>query len=126
MGTDERRLDKVTEEVIGAAFAVSNGLGIGFLEKVYENALEHELSKRGLEVKQQRGIEVRYDEVVVGHYVADLLVEDEVLVELKVAAQIDGAHIAQCINYLKATGYRLCLLLNFGTARLGVKRVIND
>ncbi len=126
MGTDERRLDKVTEEVIGAAFAVSNGLGIGFLEKVYENALAHELSKRGLEVKQQRGIEVRYDEVVVGHYVADLLVEDEVLVELKVAAQIDGAHIAQCINYLKATGYRLCLLLNFGTARLGVKRVIND
>ena len=91
---------------------------------LYENALVHELRKSGLAVSQQHPMVVRYDGVVVGDYAVDLLVEDTVLVELKVARAIDDIHRAQCMNYLKATGLRLCLLLNFGTPRLEIKRVV--
>ncbi len=103
-----------------------NGLGAGFLEKVYENALAHELRKTGLRVEQQHGITVHYDGVVVGEYAADLLVEDAVLVELKAVKGLDAVHMAQCMNYLKATGHTLCLLINFGTSRVEVKRVVKD
>jgi len=91
---------------------------------LYENALVHELRKSGLAVSQQHPMVVRYDGVVVGDYAVDLLVEDTVLVELKVARAIDDIHRAQCMNHLKATGLRLCLLLNFGTPRLEIKRVV--
>ena len=126
MNTDEHglELDEITERVIGCAFAVGNTLGTGFLEKVYENALAHELRKAGLRVQQQQNITVRYDGAVVGEFAADLLVEDRVLIELKVAKGIDDSHTAQCLNYLTATGLRLCLLLNFGKTRVEVKRVI--
>lgn len=116
--------DETTERIIGCAIAVSNALGVGFLEKVYENALPHELRKAGLHVKQQEPIKVRYDEVVVGDYAADLLVEDCAIVELKVAKGIDAIHEAQVLNYLKATGVRVGLILNFGTPRLGIKRLV--
>jgi len=91
MNADKRRstLDLVTQKVVGAAFTVSNQLGIGFLEKVYENALAHELRKAGLDIEQQRGIHVLYDGAVVGEYFADLLVERNVLVELKVVKGLD-------------------------------------
>ncbi|MBN2024507.1 MAG: GxxExxY protein [Pirellulales bacterium] len=119
-------MNKISETVIGAAFAVSNALGTGFLEKVYENALAHELRKAGLGVKQQEPVQVFYDDVEVGNYVADLLVSGCVLVEIKVAKGIDDAHLAQCLNYLKATGLKLCLLVNFGTPKIGIKRVVNQ
>ena len=119
-------LNQITERVIGCAYTVSNGLGAGFLEKVYENALAHELRKNGLDVIQQHPIQVLYDGVVVGDFVADLLVEHEVLVELKAVKAFDDVHLAQCLNYLKATGRSLCLLLNFGTPRVQVKRVVRD
>jgi GxxExxY protein len=119
-------LNQISEKVIGAAFAVANKLGTGFLEKVYENALAHELRKLGLSVEQQRSVEVYYDGVVVGSYVADLLVESVVLIELKAAKAVDSSHLAQCLNYLKATGLRLGLVLNFGTARIGVHRVVHN
>ena len=119
-------LNQITERVIGCAYTVSNGLGAGFLEKVYENALAHELRKNGLDVIQQHPIQVLYDGVVVGDFVADLLVEHEVLVELKAVKALDDVHLAQCLNYLKATGRSLCLLLNFGTPRVQVKRVVRD
>lgn len=109
--------------MIGCAYTVSNTLGAGFLEKVYENALAYEIRKTGLKVEQQAPVLVRYDGLVVGDYVADLLVEGCVLVELKAARQLDDAHKAQCINYLKATGLRLCILLNFGSPRIEVKRI---
>ena len=115
--------DALTQAVIGGAFAVQNELGVGFLEKVYENALTHELRKKGMAVRQQWPVAVRYDGVVVGDYVADLVVEDRVLVELKVAKAIDQAHVAQALNYLKATGLTTCLILNFGSARVDVKRL---
>jgi GxxExxY protein len=78
-------LDKITEKIIGCAFSVSNSLGSGFLEKVYENALFHELTKNGLVVEKQVSLKVKYDGVVVGDYVADFLVEKSILIELKVA-----------------------------------------
>jgi GxxExxY protein len=119
---DEARLNEITQQIIGAAFKVSNALGCGFLEKVYENALAHELRKSGLRVAQQHPVPVYYDGVQVGDFFADLLVEDEVLVELKAARAFDPAHEAQCLNYLTATGKVICLLLNFGKPRVEVKR----
>jgi GxxExxY protein len=117
-------IDTLTERVIAAAFRVSNVLGAGFLEKVYENALAHELRKSGIDARQQVPVTVLYDEVVVGEYVADLLVEQKVLVELKAARGIDPIHEAQLLNYLKATGTRVGLILNFGTPRVGIRRLV--
>jgi GxxExxY protein len=116
-------LNPVTEKIIGCAYTVSNALGAGFLEKVYENALAIEIRKAGLKVAQQQPIQVWYDGNLVGEYYADLLVEESVLVEIKAVKAFDEAHWAQCINYLKATGRRLCLLLNFGKTRVEIKRI---
>ena len=123
---DAARLNMLSGRVIGCAFTVMNALGVGFLEKIYENGLAHELRKAGLAVAQQHGMTVMYDGVKLGEYYVDLLVEDLLLVELKVAKALDDSHRLQCINYLKATGLRLCLLLNFGRRRLEIKRVAHD
>jgi len=120
------QLDKLTETIIGCAYTVANTLGTGFLEKVYENALFHELMKHGLHVEQQRPIPVYYDQVIVGEYLADLVVERCVLIELKTAKTIEDIHKAQCIHYLKATGLTLCLLINFGTPKIQIKRIVNN
>ncbi|MBI1917438.1 MAG: GxxExxY protein [Planctomycetes bacterium] len=119
---DEEKLNQLSERIIGCAFKVSNVLGCGFLEKVYENALAHELRKNGLKVEQQHPISVYYDGVNVGDFYADLLVEGTVLVELKAVAEFCDDHTAQCLNYLTATGKVLCLLLNFGRPRVQIKR----
>ena len=126
MNADKRGsdLDRITEKIIGCAYAVGNTLGCGFLERIYENALALELRKAGLKTVQQHGIQVRYDGIVVGEYVADLLIEDIVLVELKAVKALDDIHVAQCLNYLKATGIQICLLINFGRPRVEVKRLI--
>jgi GxxExxY protein len=124
MCSDPIPSSQITERVIGAAFRVMNTLGVGFLEKVYANALAHELRTCGLEVEQQHRCVVHYDGVIVGDYAADMLVAGSVLVELKVAKALDGVHVAQCMNYLKATGLRLCLLMNFGRSRVEIQRVI--
>ena len=118
-------LDKITEKIIGCTYQVSNELGVGFLEKVYENALFHELTKNGLVVEKQVSLKVKYDGIVVGDYIADFIVEKSILVELKTVSSLDDTHFAQCLNYLKATGLKLCLLLNFGNKRVQVKRIIN-
>jgi GxxExxY protein len=125
MHADQERINQVSERVIGCAFRVINTLGAGFLEKNYENALAHELRKAGLEVVQQRGIVVYYDGIVIGEYAVDLMIEETVMVELKAVKALDGAHAAQCVNYLKATGLPLCLLLNFGKSRLEIRRFVN-
>lgn len=117
-------LNKITKKVIGCAFKVSNTLGIGFVEKVYENALALEIEKAGMQVKQQHPINVYYDQNLVGEYFADLLVEDSVLVVLKVARAFDNAHMMQCLNYLRASGLPVCLLINFGRPKIEVKRII--
>ena len=124
MNTD--RVNEITEKIIGCAYAVGNVLGCGFLEKVYENALAFEIRKAGLAVRQQHSIQVRYEGEVVGDFAADLLVEGVVLVELKVAKVLDDAHFAQCLNYLKATGLQVCLLINFGRPKVEVKRLVHN
>ena len=118
--------DPLTSKIIGCAYRVANELGSGFLEKVYENALAHELRKAGIKVEQQHGIVVLYDGVEVGDYVADLLVNNQVLVELKTCKDLDDVHLAQCLNYLKATGQRVCLLMNFGRPKLQIRRLMMD
>lgn len=115
--------DPISERIIGCAFKVHGILGHGFLEKVYENALAHELRKAGLAVQQQADVKVFYSGVNVGTYFADLLVERHILVELKSVKAIDDTHIAQCLNYLKATGLMTCLLLNFGKTKVEVRRL---
>jgi GxxExxY protein len=94
------RLNRITEAIIGCAYKVANTLSHGFLEKVYENALAHELRKAGVVVAQQEPLAVRYDGVVVGEFAADLLVNGSVIVELKAVRALDDVHLAQCLNYL--------------------------
>src|SRR3569623_1260296 len=125
MHTDQTRLNRITETIIGCAYKVSNTLKFGLLEKCYKNALAHELRKAGLNVTVEHPIAVLYDGIVVGEYFADLLVEDCVIVELKAAKGIDEAHHAQCINYLTATGKPICLLINFGP-KVEVKRFVGQ
>src|ERR1700761_5626953 len=122
---DGNEINAVSRKVIGCAFTVLNTLGPGFLEKIYENALVHEMRKRGLTVEQQRAIPVQYDGIVVGDYFADVIVDDRLLVELKVAKSFHDSHKAQCTAYLKATGLKMALLLNFSRSRLEIERIAN-
>ncbi len=114
--------EHLIEKIIGCAYKVYNTLGSGFLEKVYENALYIELSRRGLSVKQKYSIEVYYDNVIVGEYIADLLVEDKVLIELKAVQNLCKEHEVQLVNYLVATGINIGLLINFGPKSVQIKR----
>ena len=124
MNANIRELDDLVKTVVGAAYEVSNVLGAGFLEKVYERALVHELVLRGLNVRSQATFPVGYKGQCVGEYVADLLIEDKLIVELKCVDQFSNEHLAQCINYLKASGMKLALLINFQKPRVEWKRVV--
>lgn len=115
---------EITEAIIGAAFEVYNSLGYGFLERVYHRALQVELLTRGVRAELEKRITVRYKNIVVGDYDADLVVEDSVIVEIKVAAQYDKRDEAQLLNELKATGIKVGLLLNFGRTKVELKRLV--
>jgi GxxExxY protein len=117
-------LNMVTEAVIGTAFAVSRTLGHGFLEAVYRNALAVELAAAGLHFFKEKVFPVYYREEKVGHYIADLVVENLLIVELKAVEAISTLHVAQTLNYLKASNLSAGLVLNFGKPRLEVKRVL--
>ena len=123
LNTDE--LNALSQQIIGCAFAVHNVLGSGFLEKVYENALCIEFEKNGLDFEAQKSVNVYYDKKIVGEFTPDVLVAGKIILELKSAKAITEAHQAQCINYLKATGLPICLLINFGRERVELKRFIN-
>jgi GxxExxY protein len=123
MNTDISILNRITEKIIGCAYRVGNTLGAGFLEKVYENALVYELRNSELQADQQHPIKVWYDKIIVGDFAADILVENQVLVELKAIKALDDSHLAQCLNYLRATGLHVCLLINFGTPRIEIRRI---
>jgi GxxExxY protein len=116
--------EQLTEKILGAAFKVHNTLGIGFLEKVYENAIVVELARRGVSVEQQKTIKVTYEGVVVGDYQVDILVEGRVVVECKAIGHLDGVHEAQLLNYLRATGLKVGLLINFGRPKLQYRRLV--
>jgi GxxExxY protein len=114
----------LTKRIIGAAFEVQRVLGYGFLEKVYEAALAKELRSRGHRVVNQAEMEVTYKGEPVGVYYADLLVDDAVICEVKALDKLAPAHEAQLLNYLKATGTKVGLLLNFGPQGVQVKRMV--
>jgi GxxExxY protein len=127
MGPDEREsLDKLAEAVIGAAYEVANHLGGGFLEKVYERALLRELRLRWIPAEAQIAIRVFYKGEYVGEYFADLLVDSRLIVELKCVEQFTNEHLAQCLNYLKATENHLALLINFQKAKVDWRRVVHQ
>jgi len=114
---------EITEGIIGAGFEVYNHLGYGFLERVYQRALQMELLRRGFRAEMERRITVRYKDAIVGEYDADLFVEDSVLVEIKIAPQYDKRDEAQVLNELKATGLKIGLLINFGRSKVEFKRL---
>ena len=117
-------INAVTFAINGAVFEVNRVLGPGFLEKVYENALLIELKKQGIKAESQVLIKVCYKENVVGEYIADILVEGKVIVELKTVETIDKIHEAQLLNYLKATGMRVGILVNFKRPKAEIKRMV--
>ena len=117
-------LDALTNKIIGCAFTVGHTLGHGFLELVYKNALCLELESEGLSTSKEKSFYIFYREQRVGTYVADIVVNDRIIVELKVAEALSSAHSAQLLNYLKASRLPVGLLFNFGKPRIDVKRVI--
>jgi GxxExxY protein len=112
--TSDFKHGEVTEKIIGMAYEVYNTLGYGFMEKIYENALMIEFRRAGMKADQQVPIVVFYKGEIVGEFVADIVVEDKVIVELKAVSALDAVHEVQLVNYLKATGIEVGLLLNFG------------
>ena len=124
MNADERRLDPLTERILNAVFEVSNVLGCGFLEKVYERALLRELTFQGIRAKAQVSYPVSYKGHCIGEYFADVIVEDEIVLELKCVDRLLNEHTAQCLNYLKASGRKLALLINFQRPKVEWKRIV--
>jgi len=131
-GGNEILYKDLSYKIVGLAMGVHSKLGYGFLEKVYENALMVLFRREGIEAKQQAPITVYFEEEAVGNYYADILVEDKVILEIKPARHTAGgsveniidAHIAQTLNYLKATGLRLAIILNFSKEKLKYKRIV--
>ena len=117
------RHEALTGKILKCAFRVQNALGCGFLEKVYENAMVVALTDEGLTTAQQVPLRVHFEEHLVGEYVADLVVDRAVLVEIKATEQNPPIYIAQVLNYLKATGLPVGLLINFGKPKLFYRRL---
>jgi len=116
----------LTEKVLGAVFEVADTLGPGFLEKVYERALLKELTLRGIRAVTQPPLSVDYKGERIGDYYPDLLVEDVSIFEVKCADRLSNEHLAQCINYLRASKLTLCLLINFQKSTVEWKRIANN
>ena len=116
--------NQLTYLINGAIFEVNRELGAGFLEKVYENALLIELIKKGLAAENQVPIKVKYKGAEVGDYYADIIVENQVILEIKAIESLQKIHEAQLLNYLKATGYKIGLLVNFKHPKAEVKRFV--
>ncbi len=117
-------VNDITYKINGAVFEVQKELGPGFLEKVYENALMTELKQRGIKAECQVPVNVHYKGKIVGEYIADLLVEGQVLIELKTVERLERIHEAQLLNYLKATGLKIGLLVNFRNKKAEIKRMV--
>jgi GxxExxY protein len=122
--TKDYSLQPITEQLIGAAFEVHNVLGYGFLERVYQRAMQVELQSRGIKVELEPLIKVQFKNVIVGDYAADLFVADKIIVELKTDVVYQTTHEAQLLNELRGTGIRLGYLINFGRERVEYKRMV--
>jgi GxxExxY protein len=114
--------EDLTHKVIGCAYQVYNNLGFGFLESVYRKAMVIEIEASGLQVQQESPLKVHYRDQVVGDFFADLLVDNELIVELKSVESLGKIHEAQLVNYLVATGIEIGLLINFGSKGIDIKR----
>ena len=119
-------INELTYEINGAVFEVNRVLGPGFLERVYQNALMVELRNRGLKAESQAAITVDYKDNVVGEYIADILVEEKVILELETVDRLEKIHEAQLLNYLRATGIKIGILVNFKHIRAEIKRMVLD
>ena len=119
------KYEEITERILASAFDVCNELGSGFLESVYEKSLLIALRQNGLSAESQVSIDVDFRDQNVGHFVADIIVENKVLIELKTVDRLVSKHIAQILNYLKATGVEVGLLINFGNSKLEYRRLNN-
>lgn len=117
--------EELATTIIGAAIKVHKYFGLGFIEKVYEGALEIELKKIGLKAERQKELLAYYDNEVVGKFYADILVEDKIIIEMKAVSSIDNSCYKQLYNYLNVSNKQLGLLLNFGESRLTIKRIAN-
>ncbi len=117
---------RISEQVIGCTIRVSNILGAGFLEAVYANALAIELRNERIPFEEQKALQVHYHNEAVGVFYADLLVSEKLIVELKALSHLRPEPDAQLMNYLKSGGLSAGLLLNFGTPRVGIKRIVLD
>ena len=117
---------ELTEKIIGCAYRVYNKMGFGYLESVYEKCMLIELRKAGFDIESQKPIRIQSDGEVVGDFIADILVNDTVILELKSVRKLVEAHEVQLVNYLVATGKPVGLLINFGETKVGVKRKVKD
>ena len=118
-------LNQLIETVIGCSYQVMNELGTGFLESVYEKALQVALAQADIRAERQVPIKVMFRQTVVGEFYADLLIEKMLILELKTVDELAPEHQAQAINYLNATGIPAALLINFGNRKVEVKRLLN-
>lgn len=119
-------LSDLTEKIIGCAFRVYNTMGSGFLESVYHKSLNIELQKSGLAPEVQKPIKVYYDQQLVGEFIADIIVNESVVVELKAIQKLNKVHEVQLVNYLRATGVPVGLLINFGEEKIEIKRKVRE
>ena len=127
MTTNEKEIvyKELSYKIIGLAMEVHSKLGYGFLEKVYENAMILLFKREGINARKQAPIKVYFEGGVVGEYFVDILVEDKIILEIKALDKIIDVHIAQTLNYLKATGSQLAIILNFGKKKLEYERIVN-
>lgn len=111
-------------KIVGAAMEVHRLLGPGFLETVYQTSLAHEFELQRIPFKQQKRLTIKYKDIVVGDYIADFVIDEKIIVEIKAVSNLNSSHQAQALNYLAATGYKLAILLNFGATSLQQRRVV--
>lgn len=111
--------------IIGAAMEVHRTLRPGFLESVYQAALARELSLRGVSFEQLKHLSVKYKDIIVGEYIADFVIDDKIILEIKAVSSIHPKHVAQAVNYLTATGLKLAIIINFGADSLQQERAIH-
>jgi GxxExxY protein len=124
MLTEKVIYPELSYQIVGLAMQVHRELGYGFLEKVYENSLMVLLRRNTIDARQSVEIKVEFQSAIVGKFEADIIVDQKVILEIKAAKSISDAHRAQTLNYLKATGFRLGILLNFGKERLESERLV--
>jgi len=116
--------EELSKTIVKSAYEVHRILGPGFLEKVYENALLHELLLNKIKCEAQKAIDIYYKDIIAGKYIADILVEDKVIIEIRANSGLDDGHFMQLLNYLKGTNSRLGFLINFGLPKIQVKRIV--